>query len=88
MQNIRCADGVVPNSNVVLPNSVHSGVILDDNEAMADEDGSGWLHRNDEYQMPRFSRRMTLTQLSGVENPQLSTIVNRGVPDYPFDNQC
>ena len=56
MQNIRCADGVVPNSNVVLPNSVHSGVILDDNEAMADKDGSGWLHRNDEYQMPRFSR--------------------------------
>ena len=75
-------------ADVVAPNPVHSQrVILAEKGNMVDEDGSDWLPKNDEYQMERFTRRMTLTQHSGVEYPQLSAIATLRITDYPFENQ-
>ena len=75
-------------ADVVAPNPVHSQrVILAEKGNMVDEDGSDWLRQNDEYQMERFTRRMTLTQHSGVEYPQPSAIATLRITDYPFENQ-
>ena len=63
LHNRATADGVAPS-----PMHLH-GIMLDNKENMYDDDDSDWLHRNDAYQMQCGSRRMSLTQLSGVQPP-------------------
>ena len=88
LQNRTNFYGAEPNSDGVVPSSLPSQrVMLHDKENYADDYGSDWLHRNDVYQRQRFSRQMTLTQMSGVDNTQLSTIATRRTPDYPLGIQ-
>ncbi|XBI73853.1 hypothetical protein VPH35_067511 [Triticum aestivum] len=81
LQNITGRDGALPTLGP------YNGFIQTDKENISDNDGSDWLHRNDAYQMQRSSRRMTLTQLAGVDNPQLNTVVNLRTPGVTFHDQ-
>ncbi|XBI38223.1 hypothetical protein VPH35_123313 [Triticum aestivum] len=81
LQNITGPDGALP---ILGP---YNGFIQTDKENISDNDESDWLHRNDVYQMQQSSRRMTLIQLSGVDNPQLNTVVNLRTPGVTFHDQ-
>ncbi|XBH97790.1 hypothetical protein VPH35_127408 [Triticum aestivum] len=81
LQNITGQDGALPTLGP------YNGFIQTDKENISDNDESDWLHRNDAYQMQRSSRRMTLTQLAGVDNPQLNTVVNLRTPGVTFHDQ-
>ncbi|XP_044436181.1 uncharacterized protein [Triticum aestivum] len=81
LQNITGPDGALPTLGP------YNGFIQTDKENISDNDESDWLHRNDAYQMQRSSRRMTLTQLAGVDNPQLNTVVNLRTPGVTFHDQ-
>ncbi|XBH98446.1 hypothetical protein VPH35_127959 [Triticum aestivum] len=54
----------------------YNGFIQTDKENISDNDESDWL-----------SRRMTLTQLAGVDNPQLNIVVNLRAPGVTFHDQ-
>ncbi|EMS45824.1 hypothetical protein TRIUR3_19694 [Triticum urartu] len=81
LQNITGPDGALPTLGP------YNGFIQTDKENVSDNDESDWLHRNDAYQMQRGSRRMRLTQLAGVDNPQLNTVVNLRTPGVTFHDQ-
>ncbi|KAF7060043.1 hypothetical protein CFC21_066869 [Triticum aestivum] len=81
LQNITGLDGALP---TLRP---YNGFIQTDKENISDNDESDWLHRNDAYQMHPCSRRMTLTQPSGVDNPQLNTVVNLRTPGVTFHDK-
>lgn len=69
LQNITCADGVVPN-----PFHLH-GVLLDDKENIDDHGDSNWLRRNDTYQMQQISGRMRVVVMPSIHNPQTSSSI-------------
>ena len=81
LQNITGPDGALPTLGP------YNGFIQTDKENISDNDESDWLHTNDVYQMQRSSRRMTLTQLAGVDNPQHNTVVNLRTPGVTFHDQ-